>query len=165
VGKASEFEQKLASKGQEVRRELEGPEALISLIEYTLTNFAYRYLESEGTGELASVRIAENSYAVFAYEPSMAQALKTNNQDLRAGVIDLARTTTKRDSPKVQYCIGCKLQNSKELKIWASANWDFPEFVDGTKKSVQKIETLEFDDVLEVRNKLPLVLEKVCDLF
>lgn len=166
----SEDAQKMREmRNAQIRAELGERSALDDLISTVLSNFAYRYIESIETGPLKASYLDEATLGVEAVETSMVNALKTQNKALRAGFIDLARSFTKKDRPFVKYAILCQFKDwrdsgSGEIMVTSKADWGFPEFNDSSKKMVAT-KSLKFDDPLEVRNKLPLLLEEVCTIF
>jgi len=166
----SEDAQKMRDqRNAQIRAELGERSALDDLISSVLSNFAYRYIETNETGPLKASYRENSVIGIEAVETSMVNALKTQNTELRTGLIDLARTFTKKDRPFVKYYLLCEFKDWRdsgkgEILVTAKADWGFPDFNDSSKK--MKIEKkLKFDDPLDVRNKLPLIFEEVCTLF
>lgn len=166
----SEDAQKMREmRNAQIRAELGERSALDDLISTVLSNFAYRYIESAETGPLKAGYLDQSTIGIEAVETSMVNALKTQNKALRTGLIDLARSFSKKDRPFVKYFILCQFKDwsdsgSGEISVTSKVDWGFPDFKDSSKRMVAS-KSLKFDDPLDVRNKLPLLLEDVCSLF
>ncbi|MCR9203981.1 MAG: hypothetical protein NXH75_05365 [Halobacteriovoraceae bacterium] len=148
---------------------LQSREEVGNLIRFTLRNFSYRYLESETTGEGEPTE-REKTLLVELQEPKLSQALKTQNSLTRKGLIDLAKSFSKKDNPTVCYRIGVDLthlnnQGGGDFHIFAEVNWDFPHFESSSSKKNQKMTKISYDNGFELRNDLARVLEEVCEVF
>lgn len=132
----------------------------------TLSNFSYRYIESETTGEVEPKWLDEKTVVVEVLESNLAHALKTDNQVTRKGLIDLAKSFPKKDRPEVRYLIGVELidinrQGGGDFKIFAETNWDFPEYQSQEKRNRCE-EKIAYEDALDLRNNFARHLEEVC---
>ncbi len=149
-----------------VLENMRGSEELAEFFSETLRNFSYRYIESDSTGEALPNWSDEKTLVIEVDEPTLANALKTDNPTTRKGLIDLAKSFSKKDEPCVRYRLGVVLKNINNqgggtFQIFAETNWDFPSFQDGAKKNA-KAKELNFDDALELRNNFARHLEEVC---
>lgn len=151
-----------------------GGKDVLDYLEFTLSNFSYRYLETPSTGKL-SVRWLKNeggsggSLSVAAFESELSQSLKTKNDQTRKGIIEMAKTSKKADNPKVAYTLSVSWDDldNEDITLCASAvvNWDFPEFKTTTDKMNCIEKTFHYSDSYEMRNNFPRELEDVCDVF
>lgn len=149
---------------------------ILEYLDFTLKNFSYRYLESETTGELSVKWSMEEDQTsgkleVIAYEEKLAQSLKTQNDQTRKGIIEMAKSFKKTDAPKVKYILGISFSDLShddlKLKAYAEVNWAFPnyeEHEDYMKKRNRKELLFEYKDSFEMRNNFPRELEEVCTI-
>jgi hypothetical protein len=153
--------------------QLSGSRDIVEYLDFTLKNFAYRYLESESTGELNPEwhfddKSDSGCIEVIAFEDNLAQALKTKNALTRKGIISMASQFKKSDKPKVKYSLGIKWENLKsspfKLVTYADVNWNHPEhsFESDLKHTMEK--TFSYQDAFDMRNNFPKDLEEVCDI-
>lgn len=153
---------------EKVLGNLQSPEEIGNLISFNLRNFSYRYLESDTTGK-GEPEKRENTLLIELKEPTLAQALKTSNQQTRKGLIDLAKSFSKKDNPCVCYRMGVILENLNhrgggDFKVFAEVNWDFPHF--GSNEKSNRLEKkVSYGDGFELRNDLARILEEVCEVF
>jgi hypothetical protein len=146
-----------------------GAAGVIEHIEYTLNNFSYRYLESDSTGELTCSLKADDTYSVVGTEGNLGEALKTKNTVTRKGLIDLAKSFSKKDQPCVRYEIGVKVINidsrgGGDFLAFAEVNWDFPDF--NTEGRVNRNEKkLSYEDAIDLRNNFARELDDLCEVF
>lgn len=154
---------------ERVMGNLQSREEIGNLIRFTLRNFSYRYLESETTGEGEPIE-RDNTLLIELQESKLSQALKTQNSQTRKGLIDLAKSFSKKDNPSVCYRIGVDFahlnnQGGGDFHVFAEVNWDFPQFsFDSAKKNQIKMK-ISYDNGFELRNDLARVLEEVCEVF
>lgn len=149
-----------------LRRELSGRASLDQLIVHTLINFAHRYLSGD---QIQAEHWDKNTLGIKYLEHDMLQVLKTQNTEIRPSLIEMAKTHPKKENPYVIYSLSVRYLSWSEsglgeLQVESGLDCGFPKFED-TSKKFEKTKKLKFDDPLEVRNKLPLLLEEVCSLF
>jgi hypothetical protein len=149
-----------------VLENMRGSEELADFFSETLKNFSYRYIESDTTGEASPEWKSENTLMVELDEPTLANALKTDNQTTRKGLIELAKSFSKKDRPCVRYRLGVVLKNINNqgggsFQVFAETHWGFPDFEDSSRRNSKKID-LNFEDALELRNNFARHLEEVC---
>lgn len=154
---------------QRVLQNMNGREELSEFFQTTLTNFAYRYIESDSTGVSKASWSDDKTLVVELKEHTLANALKTDNRNTRAGLIELAQSFHKRDNPCVRYQLGVVLsdvnnQGGGDFMAFAEVHWDFPNFTDDSKRNYQSIK-LEYGDALDLRNNFARHLEEVCGVF
>lgn len=149
---------------------LQDQDEVVRLISFNLKNFSYRYLESETTGEGMPLLQGENQVLIELKEPKLSQALKTQNAETRKGLIELAKSFSKKDQPEVCFRLGVEMENTNsqgggDYMAFAEVNWDFPIFNGDTSKKNRKTFKRRYEDGLELRNDLAKILEEVCDIF
>lgn len=154
---------------ERVMGNLQSRDEIGNLIRFTLKNFSYRYIESDTTG-LGEPIESGDSIFIELQESTLAQALKTQNKETRQGLIELAKSFSKKDNPAVCYRLGVNLnhlnsQGGGEFKIFAEVNWDFPNFDPQSSKKNLSQQTTNYENGFELRNDLARVLEEVCDIF
>ena len=154
---------------ERVMGNLQSREEIGNLIKFTLKNFSYRYIESDTTGDGEPIE-RENSILIELKEPTLSQALKTQNKETRKGLIELAKSFSKKDNPTVCYRIGVELthlnnQGGGDYRVFSEVNWDFPNFDPQSSKRNILTEKVSYDNGFDLRNDLARVLEEVCEVF
>ncbi len=161
-------EELIQEKAQELRASFEDPHKLYDYLFETLDNFYYRYIETEASKNLKTQELGHHLYGARAFEKDMMTALKKPHPDAKAGIIEMAKTYPKAQSPSVRYTLMAKVDSleadSGKLKIVSEINWGFPEFSDPSKL-IQKTVDFSYDDLSEFRKKLALKLEEASELF
>lgn len=151
-----------------------GGKDVLDYLEFTLSNFSYRYLETPSTGKLSVIWNKQEgsrggSLSVAAFESELSQSLKTKNDKTRKGIIEMAKTSKKADNPKVAYGLSVSWDDLDDtditLRALAEVNWDFPEFKQTSDKINRLEKTFHYSDSFEMRNNFPRELEDVCDVF
>ncbi len=154
---------------EKVLANMKGLEAQGEFFSFTLKNFAYRYFESETSGPADVVSPKEKVVAVTAVEPHLATALKTPNKKTRQGLIELAKSFSKKDAPAPRYTLSVEIKSQNregggEFAILSEVHWDFPHYSDDSKSnSISKV--IEYEDALDLRNNFAKHLEEVCEIF
>lgn len=151
---------------QKILGSLVGQEELSEFLTFNLKNFSYRYIESETTGELSPEWVCQKTLLVEAKESHLATGLKTENKETRKGLIDLAKSFTKKDQPCARYQIGVEIHHTDprgggSLSVFAEVNWDFPTF-SATDKRNRLVKKFDYEDSLDLRNNFACYLEEVC---
>ena len=152
--------------------QLSDSEGLEAFIVQVLDSFSYRYLETRDSGEVEVQKYKdEKSYLLFSrsLDYKMADALKCHDQKAREGILHLAKTVPKKENPCVLYELFVDLSLLSEdldgkMEVKAIINWGFPDFKDESKKQSKAI-TIDVNDLLVLRKRLPLALEEVCSIF
>jgi len=169
--RSKEFEQLRIDQEKKAREELQGS-GLDQLICFTLDNFAFRYLETSHSKNIQTEFLGEGIYSVHSFELEPMSALKIQDQKAKKGIVTLAKrfSSTKGVGLKVKLELLCDtskvVNGSGTIQCHAVINWnmdnDFEDDIDFTsKKSV----SYDFSDILDLRNKLALLLEDVCTIF
>lgn len=154
---------------ERVMENMKGLEAQTEFFSFTLKNFAYRYFESETTGPCEVISPKEMVIAVTATEPHLATALKTPNKTTRQGLIDLAKSFTKKEAPAPRYTLGVRIKSHNnegggEFSLFSEVQWDFPQYEDKSKaNSLEKV--FRYEDAMDLRNNFARHLEEVCEVF
>jgi len=154
---------------EKVIQEMAGSVGVIEHFEFTLNNFSYRYLESETTGAVRCSLKESDVYSVATNEPSLAEALKTQNKKTRKGLIELAKSFSKKDKPEVHYEIGVQIINIEsngggDFLAFAKVSWDFPHFKDPEKENKKELK-VSYEDAIDLRNNFARELDDLCDVF
>lgn len=139
-------------------------DGLASLYIYNLENFAFRYLE---TSKMKGIKcqFEESLFWVESIEPNILEALKWTNPELKSRLKDLCKKYPGNQSKEIQISMVLETRNINENKIECSARilWQLPS---GSKNIViEKSVEFNFNDPVELRNKHPILLEEVCDIF
>ncbi len=144
-----------------VRESFKSDDSLGELVIFTLENFSYRYLETKNQKSLKPKMIADHTWIVESYESELTEALKASNPQTKAKLIELAKLHAKKDGAEVCNKIQIMLFDNK-VECLCSVNWKTENQI----VLVQEFKSsLQFEDVLELRNKLAKVLEEACEIF
>lgn len=151
-----------------VLQAMNGLEELTEFFIFTLKNFSYRYIESDTTGELSPIWSDDKTLLIESVEEKLANGLKTDNPKTRAGIIDLAKSFSKKDRPSFRYRIGVKVksvtaQGGGDFQIFAEVHWDFPDFENKEKRNYLSVD-INYEDALDLRNNFARSLEEVCSV-
>lgn len=151
---------------ERVLENMGGSQELAEFFRETLSNFSYRYIESDTTGEVGPRWLDEKTIIAEVFEPTLAHALKTDNPVTRKGLIELAKSFAKKDRPEVRYQIGVRLENINRqggglFNIFAETHWGFPDYQDDHKRNREE-RALNYEDALDLRNNFARHLEEVC---
>lgn len=154
---------------EKVLKNFEGEEAYIEFFSFTLKNFAYRYFESESTGPVKEGSSGPGEFFVEAFEDHFATALKTKNGKTRKGLIEMAKSFSKKDKPAVRYRLGVQIKNKNaqgggKFLLFSEVHWDFPTYENKEKVNSAQL-SVSFEDPLEMRNTFAKHLEEICDVF
>lgn len=144
-----------------VRASFQGDESLQELICFTLENFSYRYLESKNAKDLKAFLSSDSRWKIEASESDLLEALKVTNPQTKKKLIEEAKNHAKKDGAMVLSWIEIEL-NANKVECFSGVEWKSDSKIININS---KRSTLEFDDVLELRNKLAKVLEQVCEVF
>ena len=149
-----------------VLQTMNGLEELGEFFKVTLKNFGYRYIESESTGEVIPFWADKKTLLIEVKEGQLANALKTDNPNTRKGLIDLAKSFSKKDKPEVRYQLGVKIlnvnsQGGGEFQVFAETHGDLPNCQDSEKKNSLSRDIV-YEDSLDLRNNFARILEDVC---
>ena len=145
-------------------------EDLKNYLKYTMSNFAYRYIQSDFSGDVEIIEENDKIISASAKDNRMVDCLKVSNKAAKQGIMELARKIPKKDSPTVFYQISCKILEFDEgfegsVLISAKINWNFPTHDSNKTDEVKKEVKYSFDDPLDMRNILPKHFEDVCEIF
>lgn len=136
----------------------------------TLENFSYRYIETQSTKQLFKGESSPLCFEISFVEMQILEALKIENPVAKKGIIELAKSFSKKEGPEVRYFLKVEIKelnlqkHSGVLITQGEVFWDYPNFQDSSKKHLLK-DKIEFEDLASFRKKLPLSLEKICEVF
>ena len=154
---------------EKVLGSLKSRDEIGQLISFTLKNFSYRYLETDSTGEGVPSE-TEDEIFIKLTEPQLSQALKTQNKETRKGLIDLAKSFSKKERPAACYFLGVKIlslnsEGGGDFELYGTVNWNFPDFSEDPEKQNRISKCVSYDNGFDLRNDLARVLEEVCEVF
>lgn len=137
------------------------------IIKHFLDGFAYRYIETPMVKNIQTIKLDENTYCVESRDDRLVEVLKVSNRELKDKLITFAKShppQASEQSPTVGYRIQVT-RFPQKLVCAAIVDWEFPAHSFETNATFIKESTLDYDDLLIVRNKLALHLEEVCEIF
>ena len=152
-------------KQEEVKANTGHQNFLNNYILETLESFAFRYFDSPQVPEV----ISSNSVRVIAIEHGIKEAIKIQNQKLRAGIGELVKRVSKEQGPTIlrELRVNINKKSTHQGSCYLSARISFGhpdhQFSEGT--FVENIKNFEFEDEIHFRNTLAKHLEAVCELF
>lgn len=136
-------------------------------IHYTLNNFAYRYFEENPPPE--SEQIDALTYRVRQNNVPVKEGLTSQNVKIKEGTKELVKKHSPRDGAALAYEIGVRLEHKEPEKpgrahLSCMVSWGYPEH--NFEAHCFKNEFLyEYDEIIELRNKLAFHLENLCGIF
>ncbi|WP_419172600.1 hypothetical protein [Halobacteriovorax sp.] len=135
-----------------------------SLFIHNLENFAYRYLETSVDKGIKCF-IDGDLYRVSSTEPSIIEALKWENPQLKKSLIDLCKKFPGKASQelRVKLNIETKMIGEHKNECSASIKCLLPSGESSTLS--EKTASMTFEDPIELRNKHAALLEDVCTIF
>ena len=126
----------------------------------TLDNFGHRYLPRKPSAN--AQKLDDHTYAIRSEETNPAQAIAAISD---AHIGQKLQAATPRRLLYGLY-LELSLTNSHgQASALAFINYGDPPFPLLEEKMVQKTQKISFSHPLELRHKLPLCLEQVCELF
>ena len=161
---SQDFEKLQQEMNQKALDELNTGDGLQNLFVFTLNNFAYRYLLDDQTQEPKALPINAKHFQVRAKSSDMKSALKTETAQIRDGIVRMIQDVGMKDA-KIETALGIQLISNNQIEIYASVNWDCPNFNNDENKFFLKKEIFEFEDFLELRNNLANKVEAVAEIF
>ncbi|OIQ17585.1 MAG: hypothetical protein BM556_12345 [Bacteriovorax sp. MedPE-SWde] len=137
-----------------------------SLLIFNLENFAYRYLETTDFKNI-QCQFEDKDFWVESIETNIVEALKWDNKDVKAKLIELCKQNPGANSKniKVKLTIGTRIISDEQVDCYACIDWGYPEFNQSEGQSLRTSEELVFDDPIILRNTHATFLEKVCTIF
>ncbi|WP_412470249.1 MULTISPECIES: hypothetical protein [unclassified Halobacteriovorax] len=153
--------EEMNSKNREWLIESDGVSALFI---HNLENFAYRYLETSTDKGIKCVVDGE-LYQVKSTEPSIIEALKWDNPELKKSLIDLCKKYPGKASKelRVNLSLETKMLGEHKNECYAHITCLLPN---GENLILfEKTTSMSFDDPIELRNKHAALLEEVSVIF
>lgn len=156
-----ELTKKMYIKNRELLLKSDG---IASLFIYNLENFAYRYLETSKDKSI-KCQCLENRFWVESVEPSIVEALKWKNPEVKKRLIELCKKFPGTQSKELKLKLILETLMVSDQKVECSANiYCFtPNASDNF--SLKKNTEMSFDDPIELRNKHAALLEEVAEIF
>jgi hypothetical protein len=160
---------KLIADWQEKVKKSFGDEArLYDYLFETLENFFYRYLETSESRQLKVQELAPSIYGAQSFEGNLVEALKLKNPQAKPGMIEMAKSIPRSQTPKVRYELSVEVKELTSergfLSIRAIIDWDFPNYSDPEKRAEKRID-FRYQELAQFRKELALKLEDVCEFF
>jgi hypothetical protein len=117
-----------------------------------------------------SAERSERDYIVEGFDSKLKDYLKSNNEKIKAGSLNLAKTIPYKDGPQLKLSLNIKVVQFEPgrggvVEVFSRVNWGFPEFADDKLLFEEKKVSLIFEDIIILRNKLAKILETACELF
>tara|TARA_R110002049_G_scaffold67450_1_gene175179 strand:- start:401 stop:889 length:489 start_codon:yes stop_codon:yes gene_type:complete len=144
-----------------VRDSFKSDDSLDELVRFTLENFSYRYLETKNQKNLKPEMIADNTWKIESSESELIEALKAVNPETKSKLIEQAKLHAKKDGAEVCNKIQIQLFDNK-VQCNCFVEW---KAEDKTVAINSAQSSLQFEDALELRNKLAKILEEACEIF
>lgn len=139
-------------------------DGVASLFIHNLENFAYRYLETSVDKGIKCF-IDGDLYQVKSCEPSIIEALKWDNPELKKSLIDLCKKYPGKASQELRINLSLETkmlgENKNECKAMITCSFPSGE----TVTLFEKVASMSFDDPIELRNKHAALLEEVSVIF
>ncbi len=153
--------EEMNSKNREWLIESDGVSALFI---HNLENFAYRYLETSTDKGIKCV-VDGDVFRVQSCEPSILEALKWDNPDLKKSLIDLCKKYPGKASQelRINLCIETKMLGEHKNECSAFIKCQVPSGESTTL--FEKTTSMSFDDPIELRNRHAALLEEVSVIF
>lgn len=146
------------------REQLQKSDGLASLFIYNLENFAYRYLETTQNKDI-KCQFEGKDFWVESVEPSIVDALKWKNVDLKKKLIELCKKFPGSQSKelKVTLKLGTTQFDSNNVECFACINCLTPN--ESENIVIEKRCKITYQDPIELRNKHAALLEDVSVIF
>lgn len=160
---------KLIADWQEKVKKSFGDEArLYDYLFETLENFFYRYLETSETRQLKVQELAPSIYGARSFESNLVEALKLKNPQAKPGMIEMAKTIPRSQTPKVRYELSIEVKEltAERGVLWIRAviDWGFPDYASSERRAEKKVE-FRYQELAQFRKELALKLEDACEFF
>jgi hypothetical protein len=134
----------------------------------TMDNFLYRYLETTETKNPKTGEISPYIYGAESFESSMVEALKIKHAEAHTGIMELAKSVPKSKKPMVKYSLHAQIKeltpDKGHILITSYIDWDFPHFVDRSKRIRKEID-FKYSDLGQFRKELALKIDSACEIF
>lgn len=164
----SQEKEKLQKKAElNVQERFESKDFFDSFIHHTLDNFSYRYFA--GQPSPTTEQLDSLTYRVQQKSVPVKEGLTSLRSDIKQGTKEMVKKHSPREGACLAYAISVELEHKDpntpgKAHLACTVSWDYPEH--GLKKNCAKTEFLyEYDEAIELRNKLAFHLESLCELF
>jgi hypothetical protein len=145
-----------------IEQELGTTEGLYSYIQVTVNNFAYRYIETDHSGEVEIQSPQQGFFVCEAEERDMNRARQTENQKVLKG---LERKNPKSLRNILMVSVSDFNGKSGNIDMVGVVHWGEPEFAPNSPDQHMKKVQFKFSDVMEFRNDFAKYLEQACEVF
>ncbi len=147
--------------------EVDSREGLEALIRHNLSNFAYRYISTKNTEAPEVITLSDGVFAVSSVEDDLLLGLKLGGEQTKKQLIAMAREKGKGATVGQRLLVDVSHVDPKRsftARICAQISWDSPNhrYEDQFAERVLKV---DYEDALDMRNRLALALEEVCAFF
>lgn len=152
---------------QKAQQRFQSGDFFDDFIHHTLNNFSYRYFTDDPAPE--SEQIDALTYRVCQNNIPVKEGLTSRNPKIKEGTKELVKNHSPREGASLLYEIRIKLEHKLPEKpgvahLACIISWDYPEH--GLEENCLKNEFIyEYDEAIELRNKLAYHLENLCEIF
>lgn len=159
-------EELIQHKLHEVSENLGQASFLNRYILTTLDSFAYRYFDVPS----AAKQISNDVMIVQSLEQGIKEAIKLKNPELRAGITELVKRVSKAEGPTILRELRVTLNklsghHNGSALVSARISFGHPKHIFSPGTFVEKVSVCQFEDELQLRNRLARDIEKVCEIF
>lgn len=151
---------------QKAQERFQSQDFFDQFIHYTLNNFSYRYFD---TPTPPCEQIDALTYRVRQRDVPVKIGLTSQHTTLKEGTKEMVKKHSPRDGASLIYEMRVRLEHKDPEKpgqahLACFISWDYPEHSLETN-CVKKEFLYEYDEAIELRNKLAYHLEALCELF
>lgn len=147
--------------------QVDSSSGLVGLIVHNLSNFAHRYLSTTATPAPVVEQSAPGVFITQSVEADLIAGLKLGDSEIRPHLIEMAKRVGKGATIGQRLTVEIGDPDPKrafKAVIKAGISWGHPDHSfkqDYLEKSI----TVDYEDALDMRNRLALGLEEVSAFF
>lgn len=159
--------QKIAGHLAKTQAQVDSPQGLAALICHNLSNFAYRYISTEATSAPEAREIENGFFIAESIEGDLIKGLKLGGEEVRAKLIAMARELGKGATIGQRLVVDVGSVDPGRpfiATLKAQISWDHPEHTYQRNYAESSVK-VEYENALDMRNRLAQALEEVCAFF
>ncbi len=159
--------QKIEGHLAKTHAQVDSHEGLAALICHNLSNFAYRYISTAASASPEAREIENGFFIAESIEGDLVKGLKLGNDEVRPKLIAMARAEGKNATIGQRLVVDIGSVDPRRpfsAKISAQISWDHPEHRYRIRYAERSVK-VDYEDALDMRNRLALALEEVCAFF
>ena len=167
MGECMNETQKIQGHLAATREEVESQQGIAALICHNLTNFAYRYISTAHDPAPVASALSEECFIVESIETDLVSGLKLGGSELKEPLIAMAKSVGKGATIGQRLVVETKdyePNRSFRATLRAQVSWDHPHH-DYREKYKERVLSIDYEDALDMRNRLALGLEEICAFF